>query len=75
MLGLGCRCQGYRPKPPQSQTFICPADRQVYPLTNRNKRKCEKLMSNMKDKIKARKGDKNVSYGRKDNPTLRIGRY
>ena len=36
---------------------------------------CEKLMNNIKDKIGTRKQDKNFSYGRKDNPTLRIGRY
>ena len=75
MLTLGCRCEGYRPKPPQTQTFLCPADKQVYPLTQRNKAKCEKLMNNIKAKTRTKKQDNNGSYGRRNNPTLRIGRY
>ena len=71
MLSLGCKCSGFTPKPPQTQTFICPANKQVYPLTPHNKNLCERLMS---DKNK-KKRNKNVSYGRKGKNNSTLMRY
>ena len=71
MLSLGCKCNGYVPKPRQTQTFICPANKQVYPLNTHNKNLCERLMN---DKNK-KKQDKNVSYSRKGNNNSTLMRY
>jgi hypothetical protein len=67
MLGLGCKCEGYIPKPKPTQTFICPANRQVYTLNKRNKQICEKLMN--------KKEIKNVSYNRQNNSNTAVSRY
>ena len=69
MWGLGCKCDGYVPKVKETQTFICPANRQVYTLNKRNKKICEDLMGN-NDKI-----NKNVSYSRKNNNNMGVSRY
>ena len=71
MLSLGCKCAGYAPKPPQTQTFICPANKQVYPRNTRNKNLCERLMSDKNNK----KQSKNVSYRRKDSNNSTLMRY
>ena len=49
MLNLGCKCEGYIPKPKTTQTFVCPANRQVYTLNRRNRELCEKLMGKTKN--------------------------
>ena len=49
MLNLGCKCEGYVPKPKPTQTFICPANKQVYTLNRRNRELCEKLMGKTKN--------------------------
>ncbi len=67
MLELGCKCDGYVPKPKPTQTFICPANRQVYELTQRNKQICEKLMKSGKNK--------NVSYNKQNNNNVTVPRY
>ena len=45
MRTLGCRCDGYKIKPKPKGTFICPANKKVYPKTDINVRLCESLMS------------------------------
>jgi hypothetical protein len=45
MITLGCRCDGYKVKPKAKGTFICPANKKVYPKTNLNVRLCENLIS------------------------------
>ncbi len=67
MLSLGCKCEGYVPKAKPTQTFICPANRQVYTLNKRNKQICEKLMN--------KKEIKNVSYNRQNNSNTAVSRY
>jgi len=69
MWGLGCKCDGYIPKAKETQTFICPANRQVYTLNKRNKKICEGLMGNNDKK------NKNVSYSRKNNNNMGVSRY
>ena len=74
MLSLGCKCEGYIPKPKVTQTFICPANKQVYPLTDRNKKMCENLMKNLTNKI-VLPSNQNNRNGNNTNSTLRVGRY
>ena len=45
MVTLGCRCDGFKVKPKAKGTFICPANKKVYPKTDINVRLCENLMS------------------------------
>jgi len=45
MVTLGCRCEGYKIKPKSKGTFVCPANKKVYPKTDINIRLCENLMS------------------------------
>ena len=60
MLNLGCKCEGYIPKAKSTQTFICPANRQVYTLNKRNKELCEKLMNKAGNGVSLI--ESNVSY-------------
>jgi len=69
MLDLGCKCEGYIPKPKSTQTFVCPANRQVYSLNRRNKELCEKLMG--KSKNGRALIESNVSYSNENNTNAR----
>ena len=54
MVTLGCRCDGYKVKPKSKGTFMCPANKKVYPKTDINVRLCENLIS------KSNGGNKNL---------------
>jgi|TARA_R110000796_G_scaffold252589_1_gene388273 hypothetical protein len=74
MLSLGCKCEGYIPKPKITQTFRCPANKQIYPLTDRNKRICENLMENLRNKTVSSSNKTNRNTNN-NNSTLRAGGY